>query len=123
MKLQVEPVAADTTDDQGYYEFAALRPGNYFLSVSAKPWYAVHSVSSARQGADSDTPGVASSLDVAYPATYNNGATDSQSATPISLQGGDRLQADVHLNPVPVLHLILRVPLSGELPRKSVRCY
>jgi hypothetical protein len=113
---RIEPVAADTTDDQGYYEFAALRPGSYFLSVSAKPWYAVHSVSSARQGADSDTPGVASSLDVAYPATYNNGATDSQSATPISVQGGDRLQADVHLNPVPVLHLILRVPGDAQPP-------
>jgi hypothetical protein len=99
---------ADLTDDEGYYEFAALAPGNYFLSVSAKPWYAVHLSPSASRGGTS-SPG-ATPLDVGYPTTYNNGATDSQSATPFSLQPGDRLQVDVHLSPVPVVHLTLRIP-------------
>ena len=39
------------SDDQGSYEFAALAPGNYYLSVAARPWYAVHPVSSLGEGA------------------------------------------------------------------------
>ena len=30
------------TDDQGEYEIPSLMPGTYFLSASAKPWYALH---------------------------------------------------------------------------------
>jgi len=93
------PIDAQSTDDEGYYEFAGLFPANYFFSVSANPWYAVPSFSSAGNGYASP-PSVPSSLDVAYPTTYNNGATDSQGASPISVQGGDHLQVDVHLSPV-----------------------
>jgi hypothetical protein len=101
------PVGGDSTDDQGYYEFAALAPGNYFVSVSAKPWYAVHSFPS-QSGANNVRPTVNPSLDVDYPTTFNNGATDSQGATPIVIHGGDHLYVDVHVSPVPVLHLIFR---------------
>jgi hypothetical protein len=107
------PLGVDLTDDQGYYEFTELAPANYFISVSAKPWYAVHSFSSAGNGYPSQ-PSVSSSLDVAYPTTYNNGATDSQAATPIAVQAGDHLQVDIHLSPVPVLHLIFRIPQSDQ---------
>jgi hypothetical protein len=103
---------ADTTDDEGYYEFSALAPGNYFVSVSAKPWYAFHSSPPARSGGSS-SPGI-SPLDVGYPTTYNNGATDSQSATPFPLQAGDHVQVDVHLSPVPVVHLTFRVPQDQQ---------
>jgi hypothetical protein len=98
----------DITDDEGYYEFSALGPGNYFVSVSAKPWYAFHLSPSARSGRSS-LPGV-TALDVGYPTTYNNGATDSQSATPFLLQAGDHVQVDIRLSPVPVVHLTFRVP-------------
>ena len=101
------PVGNDSTDDQGEYEFAALAPGNYFVSVSAKPWYAMHSLPSPPR-ATNLPPTVSPSLDVAYPTTFNNGATDSQGATPITIHGGDHLQVDVHVSPVPVLHLIFR---------------
>jgi hypothetical protein len=107
------PLGVDLTDDQGYYEFTELAPANYFISVSAKPWYAVHSFSSAGNGYPSQ-PSVLSSLDVAYPTTYNNGATDSQAATPIAVQAADHLQVDIHLSPVPVLHLIFRIPQSDQ---------
>jgi Carboxypeptidase regulatory-like domain len=107
------PVGEDTTDDQGYYEFNELAPANYFLAVSAKPWYAIPSFSSPRNGSLS-SPNFSSSLDVAYPTTYNNGATDSQSATPISIQAGDHVQVDMHLSPVPVLHLIFRIPQAEQ---------
>ena len=104
---RIEPFNSEVTDDQGYYEFSALPPGNYFVSVTAKPWYAVHGISSPARAQDSP-PGVPTYLDVAYPTTYNDGATDSQAASPVPVHGGDRVQVDIHLNPVPVLHLIFR---------------
>jgi hypothetical protein len=103
-----------STDDQGSYEFAALRPGKYFLSVAARPWYAVHPVSSPTEGAGDSAQGVARSLDVAYPTTYYNGATETDGATPIPITGGDNVQVDIHLNPVPALHLLMRVPNDGQ---------
>jgi uncharacterized protein (DUF2141 family) len=60
--------------------------------------------------ADGPAPQVSPGLDVAYPTTYYNGATEADSATPIEVKGGDRLQVDVHLNPVPALHLVFRIP-------------
>jgi hypothetical protein len=107
------PAGSDSTDDQGYYEFSALPPANYFVSVSAQPWYAVQSFpSTPRQ--NNLPPTVSPSLDVAYPTTFNNGATDSQSATPITVHGGDHLEVDVHLSPVPVIHLIFRAPVDEQ---------
>jgi Carboxypeptidase regulatory-like domain len=122
---RIERHGADLTDDEGYYEFATLAPGNYFVSVSAKPWYAFHLSPSARSGGSSSsgpTP-----LDVGYPTTYNNGATDSQGATPFPLRAGDHVQVDVHLSPVPVVHLTFRVPedqLSGpRMPQLRRRVF
>ena len=108
-------VGADyaATDDLGSYEFADLAPGNYYVSVVAKPWYAVHLSSTYADGAGNPPPSLASSLDVAYPTTFYNGATDSEGATPIIIHGGDRVQADIHLNPVPALHLFIRVPTDA----------
>src|ERR1700688_2276344 len=111
---RIERRGTDLTDDEGYYEFSALAPGNYFVSVSAKPWYAFHLSPSARSGGSS-SPGV-TPLDVAYPTTYNNGATDSQGATPFSLQAGDHMQVDIHLSPVPVVHLTFHVPEDQRQP-------
>ncbi len=31
-----------TSDDRGFFDFSLLRPGKYYISVSAKPWYAMH---------------------------------------------------------------------------------
>ena len=50
------------------------------------------------------------SLDVVYPITYYGDATEAGDAAPIPVRGGDRLEADIHLNPVPSLHLIVHVP-------------
>ena len=106
---RIIPADNASTDDRGYYEFPSLAPGKYFVSVAAQPWYAVHPVSSSADGTANPQPGVAPSLDVAYPTTYYNGATEADRATPIPVRGGDRLQIDVHLSPVPALHFILRV--------------
>jgi Carboxypeptidase regulatory-like domain len=107
---RVTLVGNDSTDDQGYYEFSALAPGDYFLSAAGKPWYAVHPALLSAPGGTNSPPNVARSLDVVYPTTFYNGATDADGAAPIAVNAGDRVQVDLHLNPLPSLHLIFRVP-------------
>jgi hypothetical protein len=103
------------SDDRGFYDFSLLRPGKYYVSVTAKPWYAIHPVTMLDPAAVPASQ-VSSALDVAYPATYYNGATDPDGATPIEVKGGDRLEIDVHVNPVPALHILFRIPTdpSGQ---------
>jgi protocatechuate 3,4-dioxygenase beta subunit len=103
------------TDDLGAYELPGLTPGTYYLSARATPWYAVHPPSTS--GAQ-DKAAVDRSLDVAYPVTYYPDVTDSDSAAPISLKGGERVQIDIHLNPVPALSLLFHVP--GDAQHGSV---
>jgi hypothetical protein len=92
------------TNDEGRYEITPLAPGTYFVAVKATPWYAVHPDS-----ADVSSR-VDPALDVAYPITYYGDTTETESAMPIPVRGGDRLEADIHLTPVPALHFIVRVP-------------
>ena len=94
------------TDDLGAYEMASLNPGTYYLSVDAQPWYAVHPDRDASQSQAMVEPG----LDVAYPITYYPDVSDPDSATPISIRGGEHLQVDLHLSPVPSLRVIIHVP-------------
>jgi len=105
------------SDDRGFYDFSLLRPGKYYVSVTAKPWYAVHPTTplpSVNFQFPAPPAQVSSSLDVAYPTTYYNGSTDADGATPIEVHGGDRLEIDVHVNPVPALHLIFRMPTDPQ---------
>jgi hypothetical protein len=97
------------SDDRGFYDFSLLRPGKYYISVTAKPWYAIHPTTASSAG-ERPVSQVSPALDAAYPTTYYNGATEADSATPIEVKGGNRLEIDVHLNPVPALHLIFRIP-------------
>ena len=106
---QIQKLRDTRTDDQGAYEIAQIEPGTYFVSANAKPWYAVHSVTeSTAQGMPVIT--VDESLDVAYPTTYYADATDPDSAAPILVRPGDDIKVDVHLNPVPALHVLFHVP-------------
>src|ERR1700722_3636704 len=104
------------TNDLGEYELTPLMPGTYFLSASGKPWYAVHphldSTQSASEPAENPPP-IDRSLDVAFPTTYYPGVTEADDAMPIPIRGGERLEADIHLNPVPSLRLLFRVPDNG----------
>ncbi len=120
---QIHQIRSAQTDDQGAYEIPSLTPGTYFLSATAKPWYALHPSSNApssnppdRRRRDQSTPSenFDRSLDVSYPLTYYSDVTDSDSATPISIRGGEHAQVDIHLNPVPSLHLLFRVPSNGN---------
>jgi hypothetical protein len=114
------------TDDQGAYEMTPLRPGTYFLSANAKPWYAFHPnldrgeseaeghVASPADRSLSDRTLVDRSLDVAYPLTFYADVPDADSATPIPVRGGDHLQVDFHLNPVPALRILFHIPDNGK---------
>jgi len=117
---QIRPYRSAQTDDQGEYEITPIQPGTYFLSVTAKPWYAVH----PRANPDPrgrvpgvpvkppDATGIDRALDVTYPVTYYADVAETDNATPIPIRGGERVPVDFHLNPVPSLRLLFRVPTS-----------
>jgi hypothetical protein len=100
------------TDDQGKYEVTPLDEGTYFVSAKATPWYAVHPVAGLGGTANAAVQ-VNSALDVAYPITYYGDTTTPEEAAPIPVRGGDRLEADIHLNPVPALHLVFHTGENG----------
>lgn len=93
-----------STDDQGSYRFGHLPAGEYYLAVSARPWYASHDVSGGRKVT---TTSDNSELDVAYPTTYYRQAMEPEQANPIRLGWGDRVTAEMMLRAVPALHLRL----------------
>lgn len=104
------------TNDLGAYELTSLAPGTYYLSVTAKPWYALSRAVGTNRSeageAESAAANVDRSLDVTYPVTYYPDATDSDDASPIPIRGGERLEVDFHLNPVPALRL--RFHVAGD---------
>jgi Carboxypeptidase regulatory-like domain len=108
---QIRQAQNATTDDLGAYEIASLRPGTYYLSATAQPWYAVHP-QSQMEGSKNVRPASNAdrSLDVAYPVTYYPDVTDAESATPIPIRGGERLEVDIHCNPVPAVRILFHVP-------------
>jgi 5-hydroxyisourate hydrolase-like protein (transthyretin family) len=113
-----------STDDQGRYRFADLQPGRYYLAVHAQPWYAQHNTlqfSDANVGGTVGLHPIAeqnASLDVVYPVTYYPHETEAARASMITLQPGDRANADVTLQPVPALHL--RFAVRGTDPPQGV---
>jgi len=105
---QTRSVGATGTDDQGSFRFNDLLAGRYFIAVSAHPWYAQHG---RNPGSGPTDPGTAA-LDVAYPLTFNGGATDIASAVPVTLAPGERASVEIALQPV---HAV-RIPLNSEGP-------
>jgi Carboxypeptidase regulatory-like domain len=96
------------TDDRGIYEISNIGPGNYYLAVSAQPWYARHP---QRQNGEPEDESV-SPLDVAYPTTFYPQVTDSEEATPIPIKGGERLEANVTLTAQQAMRLRIKLPTA-----------
>jgi hypothetical protein len=106
-----QPRGNATTDDRGHYEFSNIAPGEYLISVRAQPWYATAVRRGPMPGGVAPDPSM-TALDVVYPTTWYPGVTDFSAATPMTLQAGDRRQADFRLLPVPGYHL--RIPAPGD---------
>jgi hypothetical protein len=99
-----------TTDDQGAFHFGHLAPGHYLVAVSARPWYALRPFNlPATLPGNPDT----SALDVAYPVTFYGGATDPAAATTLALAPGDRVTANITLQPVKALRVHISKDLQG----------
>ena len=118
--VQIQNSRGAQTDDLGAFEFTALNPGTYYLSVNAKPWYALHPSSAPSRGKSNDEEASSTpetfdpALDVAYPITYYPNALESDGASPIVIRGGERLQLDMHVTPVPSLRLRIHLPNNGR---------
>ena len=98
------------TDDRGQYEIAGLRPGAYFLVVTAHPWYAQHPSPNPSDGGNGGSEAPQSDLDVAYPPTFYPGVTDQDSATPIPVKGGEHLDASLVLAPEHAVRIRVTLP-------------
>jgi hypothetical protein len=126
-------LANDGTDDQGFYRFAHLEPGTYYVAVSARPWYAQNTSKAAITAqllpADPNTAArvqqEAAQLDVAYPLTFYPDADDSAQATAINLRAGERFTADVVMRAVPAAHLkiLYDQPRRGASPTITQRVF
>ncbi len=108
-----------TTDDRGYFHIGHLPYGNYYLAVSARPWYAQNYRPAPPQVTKDDdalarAQQEASELDKAYPLTFYPNVPDSAGASAIFLHPGDHFQADVAMQAVNAVHLRVR---TGSLER------
>jgi len=121
----IQAIRNAQTDDLGAFELTPPLPGTYFLSVHAQPWYAMHPTSAVNHADSGGRAGDnTNSLDVAYPVMYYENAMDTDSATPIQISGGEHLQIEINLNPVPALRLIFHTavdPSRGFSPPQLVQ--
>jgi Carboxypeptidase regulatory-like domain len=93
-----------SSDDRGNYHFGHLESGQYFVVVSAQPWYS-SIVPALHQGTGGDPSVRNSALDMVYPTTYYPGVREMSSASPISLHDGESFVADITPVPEPALRL------------------
>jgi len=109
------------TDDLGHFRFGHLEPATYFVGVSASPWYAqrmahqrVTQTDSSGQTTIRDVTNGEPELDVVYPITFYPNAPDISGAAPITVHSGDAETADLRLQPVPSLHMIVRTTAAAS---------
>jgi len=109
------------TDDLGHFRFGHLQPATYFVGVSASPWYAqrlahqrVTQTDSSGQTIVQDVTNGEPELDVVYPVTFFPNAPDISGAAPITVHSGDAETADLRLQPVPSLHMIVRTTAASS---------
>jgi hypothetical protein len=119
--VKVEPVA---TDDIGAYEFDDLPAGEYFLAVQARPWYAVRGSAQGTlvQTSGQETPPLSqNALDVSYPITFYDSTTEEDAATPLEVDAGSRIEADISLHAVAAVRLTVPHVQMRNGPSIAVR--
>jgi len=116
---RVAMVSQKNTDDLGEYRFAHLRAGKYYVAVEARPWYAQTGFRYMPEQDPQAGPGTIirfsgprqtpadSMLDVVYPVTFYPGVTDGSAAGQIALDWGESEEADVSLQAVPSVHILV----------------
>lgn len=113
------------TDDQGYYKFAPLLRGTYFVAVSAHPWYArvLPRLNQLGPQAANSTQAIEDMkrLDTAFPLTFYSGATDPADATGIPVRSGERASADIGLHSVPAITVRMHNPQQKDRGMPFVR--
>jgi hypothetical protein len=114
------------TDDTGGYEFSNLAAGDYFVAVSADPWYALHDSprpSKLQHQAAAAPDEGKRALDVTYPITFFDSTTEEGAATTITLASGGHDEADIDLHAVPALRLTVDTPRKegGGIARAELR--
>jgi hypothetical protein len=102
------------TDDRGIYEIDNIAPGNYYVAVSAQPWYKQQIPGSLPPGDPRMQGEIDPQLDVVYPTTYYPQVTDWEEATPIPIKGGEHFQADTTLNAQQAMRLRLKLPAAQD---------
>ena len=107
-------VRANSTisDGAGFYQISGLAPGSYYMAVTGTPWYATRRQSRDPMGNPIENL-PRSPLDVAYPLTYYPDVIDANAASPITVNPGDRVQADLTLHPVPAIHIVYQAQPAG----------
>ena len=99
------------TDDQGNLRVDSLEPGDYYIAVSATPWYQL----------TSQTPQYKNpALDSVYPTTFYNGVTDQNAATAFQLLPGRHETLQITLQALPALHLTLPMA-KGSVPSPQLQ--
>jgi carboxypeptidase family protein len=101
------------TNNDGTYRLNKLRPGNYFIAVSARPWYARNAEQIGSQTATADDQ----ALDVAYTVAFYPQGRSASEAAPIKVQSGSKMEADVVLTSMPAARVQLRVPPGARIVR------
>jgi hypothetical protein len=122
-EARIRFVTRNPLNGQGRFHFGHLRAGNYYVAVSAQPWYAQDSFQlppgvreplgtvTASDGSTENSQATpqdenpASFLDVTYPITYFPNVTDAESAVPIQLRPGEHASADIAVRAVPAIRL------------------
>lgn len=98
------------TDEDGSFEFTGVMPGRFYLSASAAPWFAVHPRPDADDRYVPYRVAVDPALDVAYPEIFYPHATSPEDAAPFPVKAGDRITADMVMQPEHALTLSFRLP-------------
>jgi protocatechuate 3,4-dioxygenase beta subunit len=101
------------TNNDGTYRLNKLRPGNYFIAVSARPWYARNAEQLGSRTATADDQ----ALDVAYPVAFYPQGRSASEAAPIKVESGSKVEADVVLTSMAAARVQLRVPSGARIVR------
>lgn len=118
------------SDDEGMYHFGHLPPGQYWISVSAEPWYAQHTAPGGLMQLKGGAAGAASGqqqigaaqspLDVVYPTVFYPGVAEIAAAGAIALKPGEKFEGDFVLQPVPAVHVRLSLGAPDSKVHYSV---